>query len=471
MKKRTKITLRTKIYLTIVGLLALTGVFYAATPIFFTTFNQPVGLFGTQFEMFGTEFNTQNFNSIDCMGNVTTVAQIPDNVSNLAIEKYIAIAPTQSANATPAWNPGDKFVTQGNAIYKLSGGSFNLFSFIVGCSQDHGGITFDKTGNFGFNMIVLCQSGGVWEIDANGNQTLLANITTSDEIEGPGIPPTTFGPFGGQILIADETSGRIFAVSNTGVVTPNALGVFWPAAEGVVVIPDTVCTFGCATGGFFNAYEGPDQVIQYPPSDFTGLGGNILITSEGASGTALVKFNAVTQKYDLTFFDNPHGGGEQAFFVECGISPTPSPSPTATATATATATVTPTPTPTPSGVCPLTQGYWKNHPDAWPVHSLMLGSQTYNMTELLAILNNPGKGDASTILAVQLIAAKLNIANGSDPTPVSTTITHADSLLSMFSGKLPYNVKTSSAIGQMMVSDANTLDNYNNGKLTQHCSP
>ena len=32
MKKRTKFTLRTTIYLTIVGLLALTGVFYAANP-------------------------------------------------------------------------------------------------------------------------------------------------------------------------------------------------------------------------------------------------------------------------------------------------------------------------------------------------------------------------------------------------------------------------------------------------------
>src|SRR5207247_8179184 len=131
----------------------------------------------------------QNFNSIDCLGNVTTVAQIPDNVSNLAIEKYIAIAPTQSANATPAWNPGDKFVTQGNAIYKLSGGSFNLFSSIVGCSQDHGGITFDKTGNFGFNMIVLCQSGGVYEIDTKGNQTLLEKKTTNEKIEGTAIWP------------------------------------------------------------------------------------------------------------------------------------------------------------------------------------------------------------------------------------------------------------------------------------------
>lgn len=37
------------------------------------------------------------------------------------------------------------------------------------------------------------------------------------------------------------------------------------------------------------------------------------------------------------------------------------------------------------------------------------------------------------------------------------------------SGKLPYKGKPSSAIGQMMISDANTLDNYNNGKLTQGC--
>ena len=127
---------------------------------------------------------------------------------------------------------------------------------------------------------------------------------------------------------------------------------------------------------------------------------------------------------------------------------------------------------TPSAiVCPLGQGYWKNNTAAWPVNSLILGSQTYNMTELLAILNTPSGGDASIILAKQLIAAKLNIANGSDPTPISSTIIHADSLLSMFSGKLPYHVKPSSAIGQMMVSDANTLDNYNNGLLTPGCSP
>ena len=100
----------------------------------------------------------------------------------------------------------------------------------------------------------------------------------------------------------------------------------------------------------------------------------------------------------------------------------------------------------------------------------MLGGQTYTKTELLNILGTPSNGDASLILAKQLIAAKLNIANGSDPTPISSTIADADSLLSMFSGKLPYNVDPSTPIGQRMVTDARTLDRYNSRLLTPGCS-
>src|SRR2546430_17166072 len=101
----------------------------------------------------------------------------------------------------------------------------------------------------------------------------------------------------------------------------------------------------------------------------------------------------------------------------------------------------------------------------------MLGSQTYSKTELLNILNTTSGGNASLILADQLIAAKLNIANGSDPTPISSTITDADSLFSAFSGKLPYKVRTNSTNGKMMVRDANTLNSYNNGLLTPVCTP
>ena len=102
---------------------------------------------------------------------------------------------------------------------------------------------------------------------------------------------------------------------------------------------------------------------------------------------------------------------------------------------------------------------------------MTLGSQTYSKTGLLAILKNPTSSDASIILARQLIAAKLNVANGSDPTPVSSTINDADSLLGCFAGKLPYKVKTNSATGKAMVNDATVLNNYNNNQLTPGCAP
>ena len=105
----------------------------------------------------------------------------------------------------------------------------------------------------------------------------------------------------------------------------------------------------------------------------------------------------------------------------------------------------------------------------------MLGSQAYTKAELLTILRTPiGKGtkaDASLILADQLIAAKLNIANGANGTPVTSTIADADAVLSLYPGKLPYRVRTNTTNGQRMVNDATTLESYNSGLLTTGCSP
>ena len=125
-------------------------------------------------------------------------------------------------------------------------------------------------------------------------------------------------------------------------------------------------------------------------------------------------------------------------------------------------------------ICPQPQGYWKNNPGAWPLLSLSLGDEAYNQSQSLAILKTPigtGKNaDASLILADQLIAAKLNVANGSDPAPISATIAAADALLAPFSNKLPYHVKASSPVGQQMISLGTMLEQYNKGLLTG-CTP
>jgi N-acetylneuraminic acid mutarotase len=107
------------------------------------------------------------------------------------------------------------------------------------------------------------------------------------------------------------------------------------------------------------------------------------------------------------------------------VTPTPTATPTPSATPSATPTVTPTPTPTPGG-CVFSQGYWKNHPEAWPVTELQLGNTTYTQDQLLAILREPVRGNGLLILAKQEIAAKLNIANGADGSCIQQTLADAD---------------------------------------------
>lgn len=122
-------------------------------------------------------------------------------------------------------------------------------------------------------------------------------------------------------------------------------------------------------------------------------------------------------------------------------------------------------------VCPFSQGYWKNHPKDWPGSALPMKLGTtnnYNKDQLLSIFNTPPRGDASIILAYQLIAAKLNVANGSPvPSEVADAILDADNAIA--NRIIPAGIRTSSTLGQMMTSIAKTLDMYNNKLLTPEC--
>ena len=80
--------------------------------------------------------------------------------------------------------------------------------------------------------------------------------------------------------------------------------------------------------------------------------------------------------------------------------------------------------------CVFTQGYWKNHPDVWPVSSVKLGNVIYSKAQLLLIFGTPAEGNGLISLAHQLIAAKLNIAAGAiAPVSVLGAITTADALI------------------------------------------
>jgi hypothetical protein len=120
--------------------------------------------------------------------------------------------------------------------------------------------------------------------------------------------------------------------------------------------------------------------------------------------------------------------------------------------------------------CTLTVGYWKSHPEDWPVVTLILGGRVYSKPTLLALLELPTNGDASRLLAHQLIAALLNGSNGAAAD--AEILAQAEAWLTANSagGALPYGVTTSSPAGAEAVAIARQLDAHNNGKAgVPHC--
>ena len=204
MKKRTKIPSRTKIYLTIGGLLGLTGILYASNPFPFSSGAPiypgfpsaffPTGVAAAPDLLLVSPFCSEDILSIDCAGNATVFATFPGFGS--CREKYLAVAPLQSAVA--GFTPRDVFATEGAFVFKVTHGNVSLLAALPGCfASDHNGITFDHVGTYGFDMIVTCQEGNVFRVHGTGTVTHIATLFPPDPvthaIEGPAVVPATFG--------------------------------------------------------------------------------------------------------------------------------------------------------------------------------------------------------------------------------------------------------------------------------------
>ncbi|WP_434043655.1 MULTISPECIES: hypothetical protein [Sorangium] len=122
--------------------------------------------------------------------------------------------------------------------------------------------------------------------------------------------------------------------------------------------------------------------------------------------------------------------------------------------------------------CTLTQGYWKNHEESWPVSSLTIGGVAYSQEELLELFRTPPKGDASLIVGHQLIAALLNVASGASDAALGGALADAEAWMAAnkdADGRLPYGVKRGSA-ADAAVSLSGALADFNEGGIGPgHC--
>jgi hypothetical protein len=139
--------------------------------------------------------------------------------------------------------------------------------------------------------------------------------------------------------------------------------------------------------------------------------------------------------------------------------------------------------------CTYTQGFWKTHgPEGcatgnntnhWfdkitdpanpaQVTSLTLGTVSYTDLQLCSILNTPAAGNGLLSLSHQLIAAKLNIANGSSPVSIQSSIDAADALIgSLVIPPVGSGYLAPSATAALITA----LTNYNEGATGPgHCS-
>ena len=178
MKKRIKITLRTKIYLTIVALVS------ADRNLLRRQSNSLCHSRRAQTAWPLSRLWCSRPNSSAKISVLSTARGMSrrwrrSRVPSYPVEKYLAVAPIQSTAA--GFTPRDVFITQGADIFKFSGGIVTPFA-TLGCPfSDHSSLTFDHVGTFGFDLIATCENGPVWKVDGAGTVTPIAIVGSGGE--------------------------------------------------------------------------------------------------------------------------------------------------------------------------------------------------------------------------------------------------------------------------------------------------
>jgi hypothetical protein len=115
--------------------------------------------------------------------------------------------------------------------------------------------------------------------------------------------------------------------------------------------------------------------------------------------------------------------------------------------------------------CVSSAQWWRRHPDAWPVRSLLLGEHRYDEGALRELLSHHHHGDVSVTLARALIAARLNVAAGASPRRIAATLAAADAWIAAHGDILPHGVRPWSHAGHRALQLELILELWNRGLL------
>jgi hypothetical protein len=187
------------------------------------------------------------------------------------------------------------------------------------------GIAFDGTGRFGHRLLVTDRFGGrttVFGLGCDGRPSTV--VTGAPVVEGGiAVAPAGFGGFGGDLIAADELSGRVYAVDPAGrVVILVRSGL--PAGGDIgtesagFVPPGTVAAYlSDRFSGLRNKHPGDNVILRLSAAGLARAGiraGDLLVATEGGARTIDVRCAAAcTVRYVAAGPAIAHGEGHIAF--------------------------------------------------------------------------------------------------------------------------------------------------------------
>ena len=270
---------------------------------------------------------------VDPQGTVTDFARGPGGYhEDKGVEAYLAMSPGNHVSAAGCdFARDDTFLLRmhvplGVNRVSAAGDESGPFTNLTGVSALTG-IAFDTVGDFDHRLLVMGVSGSrttVFAVDCNGDAQVITS--TSPVLEGGiAVAPRTFGSFGGDLIVPDEVSGRIYAFKPDGtrlvVLNP-------PLPAGVDV---TLGGLGFVPAGFMSrggavyhadhktagsSFPGNDVVLRLTSAQLQGAGvqdGDLLAAVESGGATIAVHCDSTCTARRLTSPTTAHGEGHFAF--------------------------------------------------------------------------------------------------------------------------------------------------------------
>jgi len=214
-------------------------------------------------------------------------------------EVPIAVAPSQNCSGTGlsagGFTVGEVFTSSGNnsgsgfatiARFAVDGSSMQTaFAALPGETGVAISLYFDRSGNFGGDLMVCTTTGGVYRVNSSGTATLVARINGSIESIITLPIDSRFGPLSGKILVGGTDLGapftgetNIFAVDPIDALHP--MGTFTTYSVPDIIEPEG---FRIVPAGadFFGTDFLTQSLVTAPAAGFASIVGDLVVASEG----------------------------------------------------------------------------------------------------------------------------------------------------------------------------------------------